>query len=278
MSTPSAPGQSLRHYVMCEPVHYTVSYQINPWMHPEEPTDTSLALRQWHTLHDTYLELGHRVDLIPPLEGLPDMVYAANGATVVDGLVYSAKFRYPERQPEGPAYQKWFADQGFVTHTAAEVNEGEGDILVAGDVILAGTGFRTDRSAHAELAELTGHEVVTLELTNASYYHLDTALAVLSSDAGDPQIAYYPGAFSPASLDELRRRYPDAIIATERDAIALGLNAVSDGKNVIVAPGAVDLAERLRERGYLPIPVDTSELLKGGGGAKCCTLEIRPPR
>ena len=36
---------------------------------------------------------------------------------------------------------------------------------------------------------------------------------------------------------------------------------------------------QLRERGYEPIPVPTTELLKGGGGAKCCTLEIRiaPP-
>ena len=267
----AAPGMSPRHYLMCEPVHYTVAYEINPWMHPEVPTDTPLALRQWHTLYDTYVNLGHRVDLITPLEGLPDMVYAANGATVVDGLVYSAKFRYPQRQPEGPAYQKWFADQGFVTHTAAEVNEGEGDLLVVGDVILAGTGFRTDTSAHHELAALTGREVVTLELTNPSYYHLDTALAVLAPG----QVAYFPDAFSPASLAELRRRFPDAIIASERDAVALGLNAVSDGENVIVAPGAVDLAEALRSRGYNPIPVDTSELLKGGGGAKCCTLEIR---
>ena len=45
---------------------------------------------------------------------------------------------------------------------------------------------------------------------------------------------------------------------------------------MVVAPGAVDLAAAIAERGYNPIPVDTSELLKGGGGAKCCTLEIRP--
>ncbi|NTW42109.1 MAG: N-dimethylarginine dimethylaminohydrolase, partial [Cellulomonadaceae bacterium] len=69
-----------------------------------------------------------------------------------------------------------------------------------------------------------------------------------------------------------------AIIATESDATALGLNAVSDGLNVVVAPDAVDLAAALRERGFAPHPVDTSELLKGGGGAKCCTLEIRSAR
>jgi len=273
--TATAPGRTDRHYLMCEPVHYTVSYEINPWMDKTRFTDADLAVRQWRTLRDTYLDLGHTVETIDPIPGLPDMVYAANGATMVDGVVYSARFRYPERAAEGPAYQKWFADRGYVTHTAAQTNEGEGDLLTVGDLILAGTGFRTDRAAHAEAQELFGRPVVSLELVDPHYYHLDTALAVLSSDPADPQVAYYPPAFSSGSRAVLRQLFPDAVIATEQDARALGLNAVSDGLNVVVAPGATDLAGALRERGFSPIPVDTSELLKGGGGAKCCTLEIR---
>jgi N-dimethylarginine dimethylaminohydrolase len=274
--TPTAPGATPRHYLMCEPLHYTVSYEINPWMDQTRFTDTDLAVRQWRRLRDVYVDLGHTVETIDPIPGLPDMVYAANGATVVDGIVYSAKFRYPERGPEGPAYQKWFADRGFVTHTAASVNEGEGDMLVAGNLLLAGTGFRTTRDAHAEAQALFNRPVVTLELVDARYYHLDTALAIVSSDPASTQVAYYPPAFSPASQAVLRQLFPDAIIATDDDAAALGLNAVSDGEHVVVAPGARDLAAALRERGYEPIPVDTTELLKGGGGAKCCTLEIRP--
>ena len=273
--TAHAPGATPRHYLMCEPTHYTVSYRINPWMDPQRVTDTDLAVRQWRTLRDTYLDLGHTVETIDPIPGLPDMVYAANGATVVDGVVYSARFRYPERAAEGPAYQKWFADRGFVTHTAEQVNEGEGDLLVVGDLILAGTGFRSDRASHAELQELVGRPVISLELVDDRYYHLDTALAVLSSDPASPQVAYYPPAFSPGSRAVLERLFPDAVIATDDDAAALGLNAVSDGLNVVVAPRATHLAGELRDRGYTPIPVDTSELLKGGGGAKCCTLEIR---
>ena len=274
----TTPVATYRHYLMCEPVHYTVSYEINPWMDVTRATDTALALRQWHALRETYLDLGHTVETIEPLEAYPDMVYAANGATVAGGVVYSAKFRYAERGAEGPAYQKWFADRGYVTHTAAETNEGEGDLLVVGDLILAGTGFRTERAAHAEAQELFGLPVISLELVDPHYYHLDTALAVLSSDVDAPQIAYYPPAFSTGSRAVLAELYPDAIVATERDAVALGLNAVSDGRNVVIAPGAVDLAAALTERGYVPLPVDTSELLKGGGGAKCCTLEIRDAR
>ena len=276
--SPTAPGRTDRHYLMCEPVHYTVSYEINPWMDKSKHTDAALAVQQWRRLRDTYLDLGHTVETIDPIDGLPDMVYAANGATVVDGVVYSAKFRYAERAAEGPAYQKWFADRGYVTHTAAETNEGEGDLLVVGDLILAGTGFRTERSAHAEAQELFGRPVVSLDLVSPHFYHLDTALAVLSSDPTDPQVAYYPPAFSAGSRSVLQQLFPDAVLATAADAEALGLNAVSDGQNVVVAPGAVDLAAALGERGYTTIPVDTSELLKGGGGAKCCTLEIRAAR
>lgn len=267
-----------RRFLMCRPDHFTVSYEINPWMDVARVTDRDLAVRQWQLLHDTYVAWGHQVDLIDPLPGLPDMVFAANGATVVDGVVYSARFRHPERAAEGPAYQKWFADQGFLTHTAAEVNEGEGDLLAVGDVLLAGHGFRTDVAAHAELAHLTGRAVVALELVDSHYYHLDTALAVLDPDPAHPVVAYYPPAFSVASRAVLAERYPDAVVATDRDAQALGLNAVSDGRRVVVAPGAVDLAVELRARGFEPHPVDTSELLKGGGGAKCCTLEIREAR
>lgn len=276
MST-TAPGATPRHYLMCEPTYYTVSYEINPWMHREQATDTQRAVDQWRRLRDVFVDLGHTIDLIDPVPGLPDMVYAANGATVVDGIVYSAKFRYPQRQPEGPLYEKWFADHGYVTHTAQRVNEGEGDMLVVGTVLLAGTGFRSERAAHAEAQEAFGHPVISLELVDPHYYHLDTALAVLSSSADDPQIAYYPPAFSAGSQSVLRQLFPDAVIADDDDAAALGLNIVSDGGHVVHAPGAQHLAAAVRERGYETIAVDTTELLKGGGGAKCCTLEVREP-
>lgn len=267
-----------RHYLMCAPTYFEVTYEINPWMDVTRGVDVARAVAQWENLRAHYLEWGHTVDLIDPIPGLPDMVYAANGAMVVDGLVYSAKFRYPERAAEGPAYEKWFADRGYVTQTAAETNEGEGDMLVAGDTILGGSGFRTDPAAHRELAALTGHDVVTLELVDPRWYHLDTALTALNGTPSQPLIAYYPPAFSPRSQAVLRERFPDAIIATGRDAEVLGLNSVSDGYHVVHSPAAVDFPVQLREHGFEPVAVDTSELLKGGGGAKCCTLEIRPAK
>ena len=257
--------------LMCRPEHFTVSYRINPWMHPEDPTDTSLALQQWTVLYDTYVDLGFTVQLIDPLPGLPDMVYAANGGFVLDGIAYGARFHYPERQPEGPAYMEWFRSKGLDVREPQETNEGEGDFLLVGDTILAASGFRSDTSSHQEIADIYGREVVSLQLVNPSYYHLDTALAVLDSTT----IAYLPSAFDEASLTILHQRYPDAIIATEEDAAILGLNSFSDGHNVVIAERATTFAKQLRDRGFNPIGVELSELLLGGGGVKCCTLELR---
>jgi len=257
--------------LMCRPEYFTVSYRINPWMHPEDPTDTSLALKQWNVLYETYQNLGFDEQLIEGLPGLPDMVYATNGGFVVDGIAYGAKFHYPERGPEGPAYMDWFREHGFDVREPVETNEGEGDFLLVGDTILAASGFRSDTGSHQEIAAIYGREVVSLQLINPSYYHLDTALAVIDTTT----IAYLPSAFDEPSLAILRERYPDAIIATEEDASILGLNSFSDGHNVVIAERATSFARDLADRGYNPIGVDLSELLLGGGGVKCCTLELR---
>jgi N-dimethylarginine dimethylaminohydrolase len=276
-SVTALPGARIarpRHYLMCRPTHFTVSYTINPWMDPSIPVDRELAMRQWENLRDVYRSLGHTVSFIEPLPGLPDMVFAANGGLVVDGKALGARFAKEQRAAEGPAYLQWLqADEGCVEFATTEAyNEGEGDFLTLADVILAGTGFRTDRAAHAEAQEFLGKPVISLTLVDPNFYHLDTALAVL----GDHDIAYYPAAFSPGSQAVLRRMFPDAVIATTDDARAFGLNSVSDGYNVVVPVQARDLIASLEARGYHPVPVDMSEFRKSGGGPKCCTLELRP--
>ncbi|OAA19853.1 N-dimethylarginine dimethylaminohydrolase [Frankia sp. EI5c] len=267
-----------RHYLMVKPTYFDVEYAINPWMDPTVPTFAKVALEQWTRLHDLYLELGHRVDVLEPLPGLPDMVFAANGAMVVNGKVLVARFLHPQRQPESAAFHGWFRDRGFrEIRQARWTNEGEGDCLVSGDRILAGSGFRTSTEAHAEIGDFFGLPAITLTLTDPHYYHLDTALAVLDNHT----IMYNPDAFAAESRKLLAELYPDAITASPTDAAAFGLNAVSDGRHVVLPQAAAGLIAELRRRGFIPIGVDLSELQKAGGGPKCCTLELRgtePPR
>ncbi|MFI8398629.1 dimethylargininase [Streptomyces sp. NPDC085463] len=274
-TTPRSP--SPRRYLMCPPAHFTVTYSINPWMDPTKPVDPRLALAQWEDLRDRYRALGHTVEVLEPDPALPDMVFAANGATVVGGRALGARFAYPERAAEADAHLDWFRRHGWAEEdlrVPQHVNEGEGDFAVTASWILAGRGFRASPLSHGEAQEFFGRPVIGLDLVDPRYYHLDTALCVLD-DAGD-EVMYYPAAFSPGSRAVLARLFPDALIATEEDAAAFGLNAVSDGRNVLLPQAAVGLFGPLRERGFEPVGMDLSELLKGGGSVKCCTQELRP--
>lgn len=279
-----------RQYLMCAPDHFDVVYEINPWMDASTPVDRDLALAQWRTLVGTYRSLGHTVHELEPQPGLPDMVFAANGSTVVAGRVLGAAFATAQRTGEAAHHAAWHAEHaarlGWTSITEpVHTNEAEGDFAVLGDVVLAGYGFRTDPRAHAELAEVAGVPVIGLRLVDDRYYHLDVALAVLEDGpvlgvpVGTPgrgNIAWYPPAFSAGSQAVVRRLFPEAVVAADVDAEVLGLNLVSDGTHVVVPAQAEKLAAQLAERGYVPVPVDLSELRKGGGSIKCCTQELRP--
>jgi N-dimethylarginine dimethylaminohydrolase len=236
-----------RRFLMCPPTYFAVRYSINPWMHPAQPVDVLQALAQWQQLHDALLGLGHRVHLMPADPDLPDMVFTANGGIVIGDRGLVPRFRQ-----------------------ARYVNEGEGDFLLTGEHILAGTGLRSDPRAVDEVQDYFGRPVVALQLVDPRFYHLDTALARLD----DETVVYWPDAFAPKSQEVLRELFPDAILATERDAAALALNMVSDGSTVIMTTECDVLAERIVERGFVLVRVSTSELRKAGGGAKCCVLEL----
>jgi N-dimethylarginine dimethylaminohydrolase len=214
--------------------------------------------------------------VLPPEIGLPDMVYAANGAFAVDGTVYGARFRFPQRTLEEAAHKRFYAaafpDWRFVA--PSYVNEGEGDFAYLpgayGGMILAGHGFRTDPLAHAEAQDALGRPVISLRLVDSRFYHLDVALATID----DQNIAYYPGAFAESSQRVLRQLFPDAVLADEADALAFGLNLVSDGRHVVLNSEASVLGSKLAAAGYTPVPIELTELKKGGGSVKCCIAEL----
>jgi N-dimethylarginine dimethylaminohydrolase len=260
----------IRHYVMTPPQFFAVDYAINPWMDTTNPVDRAVAIAQWQHLHDVYRQLGHTVDLVEPVPGLPDMVYAANGGLILDGTAAVARFKYAQRQQESVAYAEWLTSHGYRPVQTRHVNEGQGDLLPVGDYILAGYGFRTDLRAHGEIAGIFDRRVISLELVDPRFYHLDTALTVLD----DTTIAYYPPAFSYVSRAHLETLYPDAIVVDSADAYVFGLNAVSDGRHVVHPAAAVGFARQLADAGFEAVGIDLSELLKGGGSVKCCTLEV----
>ncbi|MDT4910930.1 MAG: hypothetical protein QOC66_58 [Pseudonocardiales bacterium] len=260
-----------RRYLMCPPTYFAVRYSINPWMHPAESVDVLHAIAQWQQLHDTLVGLGHRVDVMPADPDLPDMVFTANGGIVIGDRGLVPRFRHAERDGESAHFARSIKDLGVTeVRQARFVNEGEGDFLLTGDRILAGTGPRSDPRAVEEVEEYFGRPVLALQLVDARFYHLDTALARLDEET----VVYWPGAFAPTSQDVLHELFPDAVLASEQEAAALALNMVSDGSTVIMTTECDPLADRVVDRGFAVHRLSTSELRKAGGGAKCCVLEL----
>ena len=195
---------------MCPPEHFAVEYAINPWMNPTMPVDADRAMSQWQRLHAVFAGLGHTVHFIDPEPGLPDMVFAANGGTVIGGKVLGARFRYPQRAAEGSAYLDWFRRSGYPDRhgSRAASTRARGTSCSPRRRSSRATGSAATLGWPAELEELFGLPVISVRLVDPRFYHLDTALCVLGGGAA----AYYP----PRSTRRARRRWPPTSPSSSR--------------------------------------------------------------
>lgn len=258
--------------LMCSPTAYGLKYEINPWMHLENAPEIDLAKKQWQELYRVLTEeVGAAVELVPQAEECPDMVFTANAGLIRGKYAMLSGFRHPQRQVEEPYFRAWFESQGYqVQLPSFEYSfEGEGDALFAGDILLVGYLKRSDIGAHRWLADRLAVPVLSLELVDDRWYHLDTCLCPLNGDT----VIYYPGAFDAYARVVIANNF-ETIVVTEEEALNFACNAVVMGKHVVLPAGCPKLARQLEARDYFVHSVDLSEFLKAGGAAKCLTLYL----
>jgi len=272
--------------LMCRPDHFGVTYSINPWMDPASWAGQAQALatsakREWRALHRTLKELGATIHLVPPEEGLPDLVFTANAAVVMDRIALLARFRFPERQGEEAhfeaAFRKLQANRIIdeVRRLPPGVNlEGAGDCVwdKTRGLYWMGYGPRSDKAARDVVADCFGIETVALELADPRFYHMDTALAPLSGG----EFLYVPCAFTRDGLAEIHERVaPDLRIAIdEADAVHLAANAVCIGEDIVLSRCGDTLRRTLEERGYRVHETPLGSFGRSGGSAFCLTLRL----
>ncbi|HTT11908.1 MAG TPA: ornithine--oxo-acid transaminase [Burkholderiaceae bacterium] len=272
--------------MMSAPDFFEVSYRINPWMDPANWQVSADRLARdarngWAQLKHTYESLGAEIEVQHPERGLPDMVFTANAAVVLDRKVMLARFLCPERQGEEPHDRAFFEalrERGLVDAILAPPQglyfEGAGDAIWdrSRGVLWTGYGQRSSRDMHHVLADAYGVPAVALELVDPRFYHLDTCFCVLPR--GD--ILWFRPALSAASqvlVEELAGR--DRLIdASEDDAHHLAVNSVSLGDDVVLCHASERLRAQLRERGYRPHVVSLDSFNRSGGAAYCLTLRL----
>jgi N-dimethylarginine dimethylaminohydrolase len=272
-------------FLMCRPEHFAVSYAINPWMDPQswarDERAHAAAAREWAALHRKLVALGGAVEHIPPAPGLPDLVFTANAAVVLDRKVLLARFRHAERRREEPHFETAFRSlqaRGLVDGVRklpeAVVLEGAGDCVwdATRQLFWMGYGPRSDAAAVRPVEDMFGREVLALELADERFYHMDTALSALPGG----EVMYLPDAFTAAGRALIHGRVaPHARIEIAiEDGCRLAANAVCLGRTLIMSGCGGGLRAVLEERGYQVLTTPLPSFLRSGGSAFCLTLRL----
>lgn len=260
--------------LMCPPTHFCIDYAINPWMSEDVKCDLELTKKQWKNLKTTLQSLGAEIVEMEAQPDLPDLVFTANAAVIYNKIAVISRFRFEERRPEEPFFAEWFRNNGFIAcHLPEEICfEGAGDALFLDGKLFSGHSPRTDINSHAYVAKVLNTNVLSLELTDDRFYHLDTCFCPLT----DGYLIYFPSAFDEYGNKVIEAHVPaeKRIAVTEEEACKFSCNAVSLGKNVVMNKTTDRLKKLLAEKGFNTHEVDLSEFLKSGGSAKCLTLKV----
>ncbi|WDS35182.1 arginine deiminase-related protein [Pseudoxanthomonas sp.] len=264
--------------LMCPPTHFSVEYDINPWMTGNrDQADRARAGRQWDDLRALVADAAD-VELIEHVPGLPDMVFTANAGLVYRDVAVPSRFRHAERAGEEAHFTRWFSGHRFDVDLLDGIEfEGAGDALLdrAASRLWFGYGHRSDARAAGALHALLGIDVVPLRLVDPRFYHLDTCLCPLSGG----HLLYFPAAFDEAAQAAIAARVPadKRIAVSEEDALAFACNAVNLDNVVILNRATPALRAQLEQAGYRVRETPLDEFLKAGGSAKCLTLRLDEP-
>ena len=259
--------------LMSSPEYFKVEYSINPWMISGVEVDLDLAKEQWNNLKESIEAAGATVEVVPPSEGHPDLVFTANSGILNGKDVLIANFKYEERRGEEEIFAKWFKENGYkVSRIPSEYKfEGRGDAFVYGEYLVGAYGIRSDKEALLYIADEFNLTPVIVELVNEKFYHLDTCFQKLPTANNDA--IFYPKAFKDESLTEFSQFF-NLIPVTEDDANQLACNAVVVNETVILPSDGIEVANKISEIGANVVVANVSEFLKSGGACQCLVIAL----
>jgi len=277
-------AKRMNNVLLCKPTYFDVLEVKNPFMRGMLTVDHARAEAEWQAVCKAFQQAGVHIQVIEPVPGLEDMVFAANQSFVgLDqedrAFMVPSVMLHESRRGEVPYYTEYFQNLGYriidLALDEGDYLEGGGDLLWNADweFVWAGYGHRSTLGGVQAFARIMGElsiPVQLLELVNPTFYHLDTCLAPLTADS----IILYPGALAPDSLRELRSKVRTYEV-TREEALKMVCNGVSVNGRYITPVLTPSLERALAKENVEPIVVDTSEFAKSGGSV-CCLKMMLP--
>lgn len=304
-----------RTVVMGDPACFEIRSGNNPHTRTrwgrKKRVDRVKAAAQWRELKSHLEAHGVRVLVIPPVEGVPGLVFPANAGFRFGKRVYLSNLT-PGREAEREHDRRFLQAQGFAPEHFPSPHpfEGEADFIPVADPLSASGrrmylftygrrihpprrgvlpfhwvyGFRSDRRALAALQRIAGAaDILPLELIDPAHYHGDTVLCPFGP-RGEFLLVFLEG-LSRTSREALRGRFGERLVClSAEDGRRFAANSfqvlVRRGEKIVPVLFMPDglsqvLYAEVRRRGVIPCPVDVSEFFeKGGGAVKCMLLDL----
>jgi N-dimethylarginine dimethylaminohydrolase len=282
---------SLNQRVLVSDAKYLHPMGINAFENPEVQPDHAAAIAQHEAVVAALQDLGVTVERVPGPPDCQDGVFTANWGLVWNGRALMS--RLPNlRQAEEPFAEAALTELGFATRRASTLFSGQGDaMIIGGNRVLIGGGYRTDPKVAGEIEEWLGLEVTVVRakpkrhlgfgpavrnrvthLWDSYFYDIDLAIGVLQPDL----LAVCWDALTAEGAAAMRGLKDVEIIPVDfheaRDHLATNLLAI--GHNVIMSNSAPKLAAELRKRNFTLIELPNDELKKSGGGFRCSALSL----
>lgn len=266
-------------------------FAINAYMDDKVPVNVQKAKHEHDAILQAFKQAGIDVVKIDPPAGCQDGVYTANWALIRNDKAVMSNLPN-KRQAEEAYAERTLQNLGLKTVKLPKEYRfsGQGDALPCGKYLFVGTDYRTSPEVHPLLARELGFEVIGVQTIpeldsnqqavinpvsgwpDSFFYDLDLAIAVITPNL----IAWCPEAFMPTSQERIRQLTDiDKIEVSLEEAMqASACNLVSTGETVIMGSKAPNLQKELENRGFTVLPQDVTELMKGGGFIRCCSLTL----
>lgn len=271
--------------LLCSPDHFDVIDVRNAHMEGQIGSiDKELALSQWIGLAEAIESIGLSIHLLDLHEHLIDAVFTANPSFVTsdaDGnpLAIIGRMNHPNRTEESELHRRTLEQIGIrcqeITSDIEGCWEGNGDTLKhpGQALIWCGIGPRSELACHQEVGRMLDLDVAILQLPDPTFYHLDTALALLDGSCA----AYIPAAFDDPGRTLLEAAFENLIEVDDLEAreVLAGNLWCPDGRHVLMSAGAPITRSRIESNGFQVLEIETGEFLKSGGSVFCMRQEIR---
>lgn len=281
---------------MSDCLNFTSEDKINPY-YGEAAIDKAKAIEEHNHIKELLLSIGCDVVSVPSPSDSQDGVYTANWALVRDGKAVLA--RLPNvRKSEELFAMNLLTKMGIEVHTVPEdwKFSGQGDSLPCGNLLFAGSKYRSDPRAQEFAAKTLGFHLIQLQTIpdtdsrenpvinsvtgwpDSFFYDIDLALAVIKRPSASSKglIAYCKDAFTTESqriiedLDEVDK----IVVSIDEATKGFACNLISNGQEVVMSSHAPELKSRLEELGLTTHTPEINELSKGGGYIRCTSLTI----